>query len=92
MTVVSGDADIYLHAGGQYEWDSGGTGCSGDGCGSALLTHIDGSTACNTTNPIRICLISLIFATSRLRRRCWTYLRREVDPEDEATAAVAARA
>jgi 3'(2'), 5'-bisphosphate nucleotidase len=22
MTVVSGDADIYLHAGGQYEWDS----------------------------------------------------------------------
>jgi len=22
MTVVSGEADIYLHAGGQYEWDS----------------------------------------------------------------------
>ena len=22
MTVVSGDADVYLHAGGQYEWDS----------------------------------------------------------------------
>ena len=39
MTVVSGDADIYLHAGGQYEWDSAAPVAVAMAAGSALLTH-----------------------------------------------------
>ena len=51
MAVVQGDADIYLHTGGQYEWDN----CAPAAVAKAAGLHvsrIDGSTlAYNTENP-----------------------------------------
>ena len=41
MAVVSGDAEIYVHTGGQYEWDS----CARSSCvGNGLhASRLDGS-------------------------------------------------
>ena len=55
MAVVRGEADIYLHSGGQYEWDS----CAPVAVAHAAGLHtsrMDGS-PCATTSPILCCPI-----------------------------------
>ena len=53
MAILRGEADIYLHSGGQYEWDN----CappqwrSLPGCTSRAST----ARPCSTTTPTRIC-------------------------------------
>lgn len=63
MAVVSGDADIYAHAGGQYEWDSAAPVAVARAAG-LHVSRIDGSELCyNQEKPwlpdLLICLPEL---------------------------------
>jgi 3'(2'), 5'-bisphosphate nucleotidase len=89
MTVVSGDADIYLHAGGQYEWDSAAPVAVAIAAG-LHCSRIDGSPLVyNQPNPY---LPDLLICKQSIAQRVLDLLAARVDPEDEATAAVAAGA
>ncbi len=54
MAVVRGDADVYAHAGGQYEWDNA---APGGGRARRRASTCHGSTArrSSTTSPTRGC-------------------------------------
>ncbi len=89
MTVVSGDADIYLHAGGQYEWDSAAPVAVAIAAG-LHCSRIDGSPLVyNQPNPY---LPDLLICKQSIAQRVLDLLATRVDPEDEATDAVAAGA
>jgi 3'(2'), 5'-bisphosphate nucleotidase len=89
MTVVSGDADIYLHAGGQYEWDSAAPVAVAIAAG-LHSSRIDGSPLVyNQPNPY---LPDLLICKQSIAQRVLDLLAARVDPEDKATAAVAAGA
>lgn len=89
MTVVSGDADIYLHAGGQYEWDSAAPVAVAIAAG-LHCSRIDGSPLVyNQPNPY---LPDLLICKQSIAQRVLDLLAARVDPEDKATAAVAAGA
>ena len=74
MAVVLGDADIYLHAGGQYEWDN----CAPAAVAAAAGLHtsrIDGSPLrYNNADPslpdLLVCRAELADATLAAIRRC----------------------
>ena len=52
--VVTGRAEIYVHAGGQYEWDSAAPVAVARTAG-LYASGIDGSALCATTRPTRRC-------------------------------------
>ena len=54
MAIVRGEADIYPHSGGQYEWDSCAPGGRGHGRRAALLPARR-LAAASTTGPTRTC-------------------------------------
>ena len=79
MAVVRGEAHIYLHAGGQYEWDS----CAPVAVARAAglqVSRIDGS-GLATTRKIPICPIFWSAAPSS-PSACWSFAR----PKGEGSA------
>ncbi len=86
MTVVSGDADIYLHAGGQYEWDSAAPVAVAIAAG-LHCSRIDGSALVyNQPNPY---LPDLLICKQSVAQRVLDLLAARVDPADAASDAVA---
>ena len=53
MAVLRGEADIYLHSGGQYEWDNCAPAAVAQAAG-LHVSRVDGS-PCSITSQIRIC-------------------------------------
>ena len=62
MAVVLGAADVYAHAGGQYEWDSAAPVAVALAAGAARLAASTAARS-STTTPIRTC------------RTCWSAAR-----------------
>ena len=51
MAVVSGEADIYAHAGGQYEWDSAAPVAVAHAAG-LHVSRIDAANCATTRKPV----------------------------------------
>jgi len=79
MAVVSGGADIYLHAGGQYEWDSAAPVAVATAAG-LHCSRIDGSPLVyNQPNPY---MPDLLICRRNLASRILTLLRRVAAGDD----------
>jgi 3'(2'), 5'-bisphosphate nucleotidase len=88
MTVVSGGADIYLHAGGQYEWDSAAPVAVATAAG-LHCSRIDGSPLVyNQSNPY---MPDLLICKRSIAPRVLALVAAYLDPVDTASDTVAPR-
>jgi 3'(2'), 5'-bisphosphate nucleotidase len=86
MTVVSGGADIYLHAGGQYEWDSAAPVAVAIAAG-LHCSRIDGSPLVyNQPNPY---LPDLLICKRSIAQRVLALVAAHGEPVDTGSDAVA---
>ena len=67
MAIVLGDADVYAHAGGQYQWDSAAPVAVARAAG-LHTSRLDGSPAASTTRPTRTSRTSWSAAPSSPKR------------------------
>ena len=85
MTIVSGDADIYLHAGGQYEWDSAAPVAVAMAAG-LHCSRIDGSPLVyNQPNPY---LPDVLICKPSIAQRVLALVAAYVAPIDDGSATV----
>lgn len=85
MTIVSGDADIYLHAGGQYEWDSAAPVAVAMAAG-LHCSRIDGSPLVyNQPNPY---LPDLLICKRSIAQRVLALVAAHIDPIEDGSDTV----
>lgn len=85
MTVVSGGADIYLHAGGQYEWDSAAPVAVAIAAG-LHCSRIDGSPLVyNQSDPY---LPDLLICNPSIAQRVLALVAAYVEPIDDGSETV----
>jgi 3'(2'), 5'-bisphosphate nucleotidase len=85
MTIVSGDADIYLHAGGQYEWDSAAPVAVAMAAG-LHCSRIDGSPLVyNQANPY---LPDLLICKPSIAQRVLALVAAYVEPIEDGSKTV----
>ena len=73
MAVVMGDADVYVHAGGQYEWDSAAPVAVARAAG-LFTSRIDGSPL--VYNQTDVLLPDLVVCRPELSEQILDFIRR----------------